>query len=139
MTDYPIIFSYSAESEEGENHWKSFSGEELEAGLKEEFGGDFEGMAPENLYAHSLANCYIATFKVIARNSGLKFEKISVSGELKMEKTEKGILLTELDMEAVLKGAQKTSLAESVLEKTSRSCPVLNSVKTEKNFSFRLN
>ncbi len=102
-----------------------------------EFGGPGSGLSPEDLYAFALANCFVATFKVIAEKSKLEFSDLSAEGELTLDRNESGVpWMKAFHLKVSLTGAKDPERALRLLEKTSQSCMILNSVKTEKTFEF---
>ncbi|MEN9722464.1 MAG: hypothetical protein RJB38_450 [Pseudomonadota bacterium] len=88
----------------------------------------------------ALANCFVATFKVFAEKSSLSYERIEVAGELTVDRDEKGVpWMSRFHLVATLFSPSDPTRAKTLLDKTSRSCLVLNSVKTEKTFEFQIN
>jgi uncharacterized OsmC-like protein len=85
----------------------------------------------------ALQNCFVATFKVFAEKSRLEFQKILVHAELKVDRNEKGApWMASITLKVKLLGAVQKENAKRILEKTSQSCMILNSVNTSKHFEF---
>ncbi|MBU6375140.1 MAG: OsmC family protein [Bdellovibrionales bacterium] len=102
-----------------------------------EFQGPGGGLSPEDLYAGALVNCFVATFKVFAEKSQLTFGELQASGTLTVDRDEKGApWMSKFHLQVKLNGVADTDRARRLLEKTSTSCLVLNSVRTEKTFEF---
>jgi len=143
MINYPLSFSVSADSPtEGEKKWKTDTGTTppLTVAIPPEFDGPGGGYSPEDLYAFSLLNCFMATFKVVAERSKLHYGSIHLNGELTVDRNEMGVpWMKHFRLRARLMGAEDPVRAERILEKTSASCLILNSVKTEKSFEFSVN
>jgi osmotically inducible protein OsmC len=112
---------------------------ELICAIPPEFQGPGGGASPEDLYAMALANCFVATFKVFAEKSSVTFDGIGVEGELTVDRDEKGVpWMAKFHLFAKVSGASDAARVKTLLEKTSRSCLILNSVKTEKTFDFQV-
>lgn len=109
----------------------------LTCAIPPEFDGPGAGFSPEELYAHALSNCFVATFKVYAERSRLTFETLNLDAALIVDRGEDGApWMARIDVQATLTGAGDPDKARRLLEKTAASCLILNSVKTEKRFTF---
>ena len=76
---------------------------------------------------------------MFAERSNLGFELISVNANLEVDRLpEGGLGMARILFGITLEGASNADLAHRVLEKTSRGCMILNSVKTEKVFQFKV-
>jgi organic hydroperoxide reductase OsmC/OhrA len=141
MKNYPLVFTTSAEAEQGINKNWSAKASAFESSIildiPPEFDGNGKGFSPEDLYAMALQNCFVATFKVFAEKSRLEFQKILVHAELKVDRNEKGApWMASITLKVKLLGAVQKENAKRILEKTSQSCMILNSVNTSKHFEF---
>jgi organic hydroperoxide reductase OsmC/OhrA len=145
MIQYPLKFEVSIEGKAGMEHsWKTRvpghkSGEvrEVVAAVPPEFEGPGGGFSPEDFYALALLNCFTATFQVIATRSKLEFSAFAASGTLVVDRDEKGApWMKHFHLRAKVEGAKDPERAKRLLEKTSQSCLILNSVRTEKTFEF---
>ena len=102
-----------------------------------EFEGPGGGFSPEDFYALALLNCFVATFKVIAEKSKLQFQDLHCEGLLTVDRDEKGIpWMSSFHLKGHLAGVVDEDRARRLLEKTSQSCMILNSVKTVKTFEW---
>lgn len=143
MSNYPMKFASHSWGPSGtQSPWqteaKTFD-HQIPVAIPPEFEGPGNGLSPEDLYAMALQNCFIATFKVFAEKSKLDYESISVEAVLEVDKNDKGLLwMARIFLQVDLKGAVQTDRARRLLEKTSQSCMILNSVQTEKIFHFNL-
>lgn len=141
MKKYPLTFEVTAESPSGiqsawETRTKSLN-QDLTAAIPPEFDGPGEGYSPEDFYALALQNCFIATFKVFAEKSDLRFTKISTKAKLDVDRDSTGRpWMARLHLHVNLEGVTYKEKAQRLLDKTSQSCMILNSVKTEKSFDF---
>lgn len=127
-------FEVAAEAGKGDG-WRTESRSELEVGFTEEFGGSFEGPAPENYLAVSLLNCFIATFKAIAGRSGLEYSSVSAEGTLKVRPSDGDteVRAFEAKFEVETPDPEK---ARTMMETAENHCFVMNTVDVEKDLSF---
>ncbi len=141
MIQYPLRFGVESEGASGiATVWESRAGESLpsvKVAIPPEFEGPGGGYSPEDLYAFALINCFIATFKVISEKSKLAYDSIQASGVLTVDRNEKGTpWMKSFALRVKLMGAADSERAVRLLEKASQSCLILNSVLTEKTFTF---
>jgi organic hydroperoxide reductase OsmC/OhrA len=145
MIQYPLDFKVSSQSDAHTlSSWTSEVSTSVgklisTVSIPPEFEGPGGGYSPEDFYALALLNCFIATFKVIAEKSRLQYEAIQGAGLLQVDRNENGVpWMKSFKMTFTLLGAADPERAKRLLEKTSQSCMILNSVKTEKTFQFEL-
>jgi uncharacterized OsmC-like protein len=145
MIQYPLDFKVSTKSGAlTSSRWSSEvsspAGKLISTvAIPPEFDGPGGGYSPEDFYALALLNCFVATFKVIAEKSRLHFESIEGDGVLQVDRNESGFpWMKSFQMKFTLLGALDLERAKRLLEKTSQSCLILNSVKTEKIFQFEV-
>ena len=112
----------------------------IEMAIPPEFEGPGGTYSPEDLYALSLMNCYLATFKYIAEKSKLTYQEISGEAELFVDKgEEKSPWMEHVNIKIELNGCENKERALGLLEKTKAHCMIINSVKTKVNFEFLAN
>lgn len=89
--------------------------------------------SPEHLLTASVNSCFMTTFLAIAENSKLEFEGFSCSAKGKLEQVEGKFLITEIELEPVLKIKRDTDRekAERVLQKSEAACLISNSIKSK--------
>lgn len=89
--------------------------------------------SPEHLLTASVNSCFMTTFLAIAENSKLEFENFSCSAKGKLEQVEGKFLMTEVELEPVLKIKKDTDRekAERVLQKSEAACLISNSIKSK--------
>jgi uncharacterized OsmC-like protein len=143
MIQYPLSFRVQAKTPSGvSTPWMTSVpgfGSELTAAIPPEFEGPGGGYSPEDFYALAILNCFAATFKVIAGHSKLDYESLALEGTLTVDRNEKGApWMKHFVLRATLTAPNDPDRAKRILEKTSQSCIVLNSVKTEKEFQFEI-
>lgn len=112
----------------------------LDMAIPPEFEGPGGTYSPEDLYALSLMNCYLATFKYIAEKSKLTYSEILGSAELFVDKgEEKSPWMEHVNIRMELNGCENKERALGLMEKTKAHCMIINSVKTKVNFEFLAN
>jgi organic hydroperoxide reductase OsmC/OhrA len=112
----------------------------IEMAIPLEFEGPGGTYSPEDLYALSLMNCYLATFKYIAEKSKLTYQEIRASAELYVDKgEEKSPWMEHVNINIELNGCENKERALGLMEKTKAHCMIINSVKTKVNFDFLAN
>ncbi|MBC7385865.1 MAG: OsmC family protein [Cryobacterium sp.] len=141
MVKYPLTFSVNSEVTPGiASSWSTSVPTlttPLTVAVPPEFEGPGGGYSPEDFYAIALLNCFAATFKVIADRSKLSYESLSLSGTLTVDRGAGGApVMKAFLLDGKLKGTGDRDRALRLLEKTSQSCLILNSVSTEKTFQF---
>jgi organic hydroperoxide reductase OsmC/OhrA len=141
MIQYPMHFTVQSKAKSGiQSIWDSSTPTvptSLELSIPPEFSGPGGGYSPEDIYAMALANCFVATFKVFAEKSKIEFGDLTASGTLTVDRNESGVpWMKAFHLKVELNGVNDSERARRLLEKTSQSCMILNSVKTEKSFEF---
>jgi uncharacterized OsmC-like protein len=145
MIQYPMSFPVSSKSSAPTTEtWTSSVGNESSLltsilAIPPEFDGPGGGHSPEDLYAMALLNCFIATFKVVAEKSRFPFKSLVGHGILTVDRNESGVpWMKSIALRFTLSGTSDPERAKRILEKTSQSCMILNSVLTEKSFEFEV-
>ncbi len=141
MQTTPLTFSaQSVTTSDVLAAWTSkASGMSVTTDIPKEFAGLGQGFSPEDYYTLALQNCYIATFKVIADKSKLQYEKLEVNVTIVLDKNDEQIMVMKKAIFDVnLHGAANLERANRLLEKTTKSCMILNSVKTELIFDLKV-
>jgi organic hydroperoxide reductase OsmC/OhrA len=122
------------------NRLKGKTCEDLVMSIPPEFEGPGGTYSPEDLYALSLMNCYLATFKYIAEKSKLRYEHIKGEALLSVGKgDEKAPWMEKIKICITLEGCENKDRAILMLEKTKSHCMIINSVKTKLVFEFFAN
>ncbi len=157
MTKYPLNFKASAEdrgsSSDGQpvpenplhikNRWLTAAVSpadlpSLTAAIPPEFEGPGGGYSPEDFYALALANCYIATFKVIAEKSRFHYGSLSVECSLDVDLNEhKRPWMARATVRSRLMGTDSVERGQRLLEKVSGLCLIHQSIKTEITYDLK--
>lgn len=103
------------------------------------FQGPGGGYSPEDFFALSMANCFAATFRVIASKSSLTYRTLEVDCELEVDLGEsKKPWMARCHLKVRLAGSSNGERALRLLEKVSGQCLIHQSVKTETRYSFEV-
>jgi organic hydroperoxide reductase OsmC/OhrA len=99
-----------------------------------EFDGPGDVWSPETLLCASLADCFMLTFRAIARASKLEWSDLSCRVEGVLERVEGVSQFTRYTTYATLTiaPAADASRARTLLEKAEHACLVANSLKGER-------
>ena len=105
-----------------------------------EFKGPGGGYSPEDLFALSVVNCVIATFKVYAEKKGLEFKEIQGKAKLTVDKspTDIGFEMTQLNITLDVTGSSDPDRIKTTLEAAIKDCAVSNSIKSGKTFNLNI-
>lgn len=145
MSAYPKIFTVTSIGSSGVSTlWESSLVDKecspIAMAIPPEFEGPGGTYSPEDLYAMSLMNCYLATFKYIAEKSKLHYETIEGRATLLVNPgADKTPWMEQVSIKISLNGAATPERAMSILNKTKSHCMIINSVKTQVDFEFSVN
>jgi len=105
----------------------------IETDAPPEFGGPEGFWSPESLLVASVADCYVLSFRAVARASRLEWDSLSVEVEGVLDRVEGVTRFVRFTLRPRLAIAapQRESLARTVLEKSKRACLVTNSLLAE--------
>jgi organic hydroperoxide reductase OsmC/OhrA len=139
MIKFPMKFEVQAAAGPGSSSTWSAQTEHLppiSSAIPPEFMGPGGGYSPEDLFALSLLNCLIATFKVYCEKSNLLFQEIKGRVNLTVDKIpgQTGFAMTQADIFFDISGASDPEKGKTLLEKAIKDCAVSNSIKTGKTF-----
>lgn len=155
MTNYPMHFFCLVSASCGvDTQWSTYprllscgwmqSADTIPVGIPHQFGGPVrdsktKNYSPEDLYGMALANCFVATFQVFAKNSRVTFEKIQVNASFTIDQNEKKTpYIKKVSFEIGVINANDKARTERLLQKVSENCIIINSVQSEKNFIFKV-
>lgn len=99
-----------------------------------EFGGPVGYWSPETLLLAAVADCYLLSFRAVARASKLAWETLSCEVDGHLEKDDAGVVrFTRIELRPVLTLADQSDAAraEAVLRKAKRACLVSNSLNAD--------
>ena len=96
-----------------------------------EFDGPGDAWSPETLFCASIADCFILTFRAIAKASGIEWSDLTCRVEGFLEKADGASRFTRYTSHATLtvSPASDVAKARALLEKAERLCLVANSLR----------
>ncbi|MDT4761084.1 OsmC family protein [Sphaerochaeta sp. PS] len=106
----------------------------LEVATPPQFPNGHEGIwSPEHLFVASAEVCLMTTFLSIAEKSRLEFLHYSSEAVGTLEKTEEGMVMTNIVIKpkVVIKDGSKVERTLLLLEKAEKYCLISNSMKSE--------
>ena len=106
---------------------------DIESAGPPEFGGPGDVWSPETLLVAAVADCFILSFRAIARTAKLEWLTLEVTAEGELDKIEKFTQFTGFKVNAKLtipedKDAKKAGV---ILEKAEKYCLITNSMKAD--------
>lgn len=134
MHDLPHNYAVSAAAgAEGNVSLTSPGLADLESAAPAEFGGPGDQWSPETLLVAAVADCFILSFKAIARASKLDWNTLSCDVNGVLEKVERVTQFTGFDIRATLEIPEGSieSKALRLLEMAEKSCLITNSLTAE--------
>ncbi|WOX05521.1 OsmC family protein [Microbulbifer pacificus] len=98
-----------------------------------QFGGPGDHWSPEDLLVAAVADCFILTFRAIAKFNGLEWTALDCSATGTLDKDGRKTCFTAFEVNAKLEVPEGTDLekAQKLLEKSEQSCLVTNSLNAE--------
>jgi peroxiredoxin-like protein len=96
-----------------------------------EFGGPGDRWSPETMLVGAVADCFILTFRAVARAMKLPWESLTCDVEGTLDRVEKATQFTAFTVRATLTVAPGTDVDQAgrALDKAERNCLVTNSLK----------
>jgi len=134
MQEYPHHYAVAASSAADSNVALESPGlESLESAGPAEFGGPGDRWSPETLLVAAVADCFILSFKAIARASRMDWVSLRCDAVGNLEKVDKVTQFTGFRIRATLEVPEGTreDKAQRLLEKAEKSCLVTNSLKAD--------
>jgi len=140
MYNFPIEFEFSSTANDRySDNWSSvsFEYEAIHCDIPKKFNGMGNGFSPEELFGLSLLNCFVATFKFYCMKSELTFDKLKARGTLIVDREADGKpVMKKFNVVVTLFSVSDVVLAQKLFLEAEKNCFVLNSVKTECEFSL---
>ena len=131
---YPHHYQTSANAEEtGLVAIKAPDLPTLESAPPAQFGGPGDRWSPETLLVAAATDCFVLTFRAIARASKLPWRRLSCSGEGTLDRVEGVTCFTALALHAelVIPADVNPDRADRLLQKAERGCLVSRSLALE--------
>lgn len=142
MMKFPLKFEVQASTVSGiQTNWTATTMNHLPpitSAIPPEFSGPGGGYTPEDLFAISLLNCLIASFKVYCEKSQVSFKELKGRVILTVDKGAQGLIMSHADIYFDISGASNPEKTRKLLDDAIKNCPVSNSIKTGKTFHIEI-
>ena len=134
MQQFPHHYHVAAAAQADSNVELTSAGvSPIESAAPVEFGGPGDRWSPESLLVAAVADCFILSFKAIARASRIEWSTLSCSVEGVLDKVDKVTRFTEFRINAqlTLPAGTDAAKAERLLHKAEHSCLITNSLMAD--------
>ena len=141
MQDYPHRYKAAAQgAAEGVIDTGSPGLESIPAMPPPEFDGPGDKWSPETLLVASVANCFILTFRAVARASKFEWSSLTVEVDGVLDRIERQTRFTEfyIDVTLHLPSGADANKAHRLCEKSEQVCLVTNSLTGKKILSVAI-
>jgi organic hydroperoxide reductase OsmC/OhrA len=105
--------------------------EDIQSTPPPEFDGPPGNWSPESLFVAAIADCFVLSFRAVARASKLEWLEIDCGAEGTLDKTPEGTMFTAIELRVKLRvpAGSDAARATRLLEKAEQVCLVSNSIK----------
>jgi peroxiredoxin-like protein len=105
-----------------------------------EFGGPGDHWSPESLLVGAVADCFILSFRAIARASKLEWQDLRCEATGILDRVDRITRFTGIELSAELQVPAGTDVekAEKLLHKAEDSCLISNSLTAERSLTVRV-
>jgi organic hydroperoxide reductase OsmC/OhrA len=134
MQDLPHHYVVTASAEGTDNVILTSEGiPDLETAGPPQFGGPGDVWSPETLLVGAVADCFVLSFRAIARKAKLDWLKLECEVDGELDKLDGLSQFTALTTKATLTigDEQYRKKAEVILEKAEKYCLITNSMKAD--------
>jgi len=138
MHDFPHHYTVQAAAHGAENVRITSDGlATIESAPPKEFDGPGDRWSPESLLVAAVADCFILTFRGIARASRFEWEDLTCSVVGVLDKVDRVTRFTRFDIAATLRVPAGTDAGKAtrLMEKAEQVCLVTNSLISEKHLT----
>ncbi|MFM8480573.1 MAG: OsmC family protein [Gammaproteobacteria bacterium] len=114
--------------------------DELGSDAPAEFDGPGDKWSPETLLVASLVDCFVLSFRAVAKASRFDWQRLDCRAEGKLDRVDRATQFTEFTLHATLTlpaGADQER-ARKLLEKAEQLCLISNSLKASKYLEITL-
>lgn len=144
MIKFPMKFEVMATAGSGiGNGWIAQSDQlpPIPSAIPPEFMGPGGGYSPEDLFALSVLNCIIATYKVYCEKSSVIFQELKGRAVLTVDKqpAEMSFYMSHIEFFLDISGCSNPDKGRQLLDKAIKDCAVSNSIKSGKSFHININ
>jgi organic hydroperoxide reductase OsmC/OhrA len=141
MKEFPHFYHVTASGKPGDVINTNSPGlSTIEATAPPDFGGPEGHWSPETLLVASVADCFVLTFRAIARASKFEWYGLECDAEGKLEKVERVTRFSSFMLKARLKvpAGSATEKAERLLGMAERNCLITNSLSAEVHLDIEI-
>lgn len=141
MSSYPHHYAASAFAQhEGYVSLESPGLPALSTAAPAEFGGPGDHWSPETLCVGAVADCFILTFRAVARAAKLPWLSLRAEAVGTLDRLERSTQFTHFTLRASLEVPAGVSEAEAraALERADRGCLIRNSLKGTSQLDVRI-
>jgi len=141
MHDFP--HHYKVRAAGGPEAEVSVSAEGLEtiaSAPPAEFGGPGDRWSPETLLAAAVADCFILSFRAVARASKLSWTSLDCAVDAKLDREDRVTRFTEYTVHATLEvpAGSDEDKARRLLQKAEDNCLITNSLSGETHLTAKV-
>lgn len=141
MQPYPHLYHASASGQETGLIPVSADGlPTLSTAPPREFDGPGDQWSPETLLCAAVADCFILTFRGVARASSLQWQKLECRVEGTLERTEQGLRFTRFvtNVQLYVASTVDAEKCRRLLEKAEHGCLVANSLSAKRELEVKI-
>ena len=141
MQDLPHHYAVTARAAaEGEVAVSARGLGELRTAPPAAFGGPGDRWSPETLLVAAVADCFVLSFRAVARASSFAWRNLDCSAEGVLDRVDGALRFTELHLRArlVVEEGVDEGRARRLLEKAEKGCLVSNSLLATKQLETQI-
>lgn len=134
MQDLPHQYAVTATANAVDNVTLSSAGvADLESAPPVQFGGPGDQWSPESLLVAAVSDCFILSFRAIARASKLEWNSLTCNVDGTLDRIDRATQFTGFEIIATLDVPAGTDedKAQRMLEKAEHACLISNSLKAD--------
>ena len=133
MQDLPHVYKVTADSTPEGAKLSAIGIPDLQSSAPAEYGGPGDQWSPETLLTGAVADCFILSFKAIARASGFEWLEVKCEVEAVLDRVARRTLFTEIRISPSLtiSNTDQSEKAEKLLHKAEAACLITNSLTAE--------
>jgi organic hydroperoxide reductase OsmC/OhrA len=142
MHQFPHIYSVSANASAESLVTLSANGvESISSAPPLEFDGPGDQWSPESLLVAAVADCFILSFRAIARASRLDWSDLSCDVDGALDKSDGGPRFTAFTVRVrvTIDDVANTDKAEKLLQKAEHACLITNSLIADSHLETEVN
>ena len=140
MQELPHVYTVKAHSNAEGVRLSSKGVDDLPSAAPSEFGGPGNLWSPETLLVAAVADCFVLSFKAIARASNFDWVDINCEVEAVLDRVERKTCFTEVRVAPCLTITDTAHIkkAERLLEKSESACLITNSMTAKVSINMKV-